>query len=166
MVLVPIVITKLYKRADRKSFTAQKVLDSVSPEFQSVQFTDKAELLAAEMVPRRGKARVNTVWQFSRPGRALISLHFTGTEHHCHQREIFCTPDTVGQPLVTSMMVDQVKYGKAETLEVSLSFNGKEIPLQTQLGKSDEPEASHCRIFSRGHLQEGLRSSRLPVLLR
>ena len=166
-ILVPVVVTKLYKRADRKSFTAGHVLESVSPEFKTVLFGGgQAELLGAEIVPRRGKARVNSVWRFSSPGTALISLHFSGTEHHCHQREIHCHADLVGQPLVTSMMVDQVKYGEAETLEVSLSFNGKEIPLQTQLGKSNEPEASHCRIFSRGHLQEGLRTSRLPVLLR
>ena len=167
MVLVPIVITKLYKRADRKSFTAQKVLDSVSPEFQSVQFTDKAELLAAEMVPRRGKARVNTVWQFSRPGRALISLHFTGTEHHCHQREIFCTPDTVGQPLVCNMIVDQSKYGKSDTIEVSLSFDDEELRPQPEHDTSGMiTDTGHYPVFSRDNLQEGLRSSRLPVLLR
>jgi len=148
MILVPVVITKLYKRADRKSFTAQNVLKSVSPEFQTVQFgSGEVELLATEMVPRRGKARVNSVWRFSSPGIAMISLHFTGTEHQCYQQEIVCHTGMVNQPLVTSMMVDQGKYGEAETLEVSLSFNGKEIPLQTQLGKSDNTEASHCRIF-------------------
>ena len=167
VILVPVVVTKLYKRADRKSFTAGHVLESVSPEFQPVLFGNgQAELLGAEIVPRRGKARVNSVWRFSSPGTALISLHFSGTEHHCHQREIHCHADKVGQPLVTSMMVDQGKYGEAETLEVSLSFNGKEIPLQTQLGKFDNTEANHCRIFSRGLLQEGLRINRLPVLLR
>ena len=166
MILVPVVVTKLYKRADRKSFTAGQVLKSVSPEFQTVQFSGQAELLAAEIVPRRGKARINTVWRFSSPGTALISLHFAGTEHQCHRREIHCHPEMVGQPLVTNMMVDQSRYGEAETIAVSLSFNGKELAAQPQHDKSNITKAGHCRIFSRDHLQEGLRSSRLPVLLR
>ena len=164
--LVPVVITKLYKRADRKSFTAGHVLESALPEFQAVLFNEQAELLATQMVPRRGTARVNTVWRFSRPGTALISLHFTGTEHPCHQREIVCHADEVGQPLVTNMMIDEGMYGEADTIEVSLSFNGKELPLQPQQGKSNIGDSGHCRIFSRGHLQEGLRTSQLPVLLR
>jgi len=53
MLLVPVVVTKLYKRADRKSFTAQQVLDSASSEFQTVLFSEQAELLAAEMVRDR-----------------------------------------------------------------------------------------------------------------
>ncbi len=167
VILVPVVITKLYKRADRKSFTAQKVLDSASPEFQSVQFTEKAELLAAEMVPRRGMARVNTVWRFSRPGRALISLHFVGTEHHCHQREIFCTPDTVGQPLASNMLVDQSMYSEADTITVSMSFDGEVLrPKPGHDNSGMVTDTGHYPVFSNDDLQEGLRISRLPVLLR
>lgn len=166
MILVPVIITKLYKRADRKSFTAQHVLESASPDFQTVKFSGQAELLAAQIVPRRSMARVNTVWRFSQPGTALISLHFTGTEHSCHRREIVCHNDEVGQPLVTNMIIDQGKYGEADGIEVSLSFNGEELALHPEHGKSNNTDIGHCRIFSHRHLQEGLRSSRLPVLLR
>lgn len=166
MILIPVVVTKLYKRADRKSFTAQKVLDSTSPEFQTVRFSPQAELLGAEIVPRRGTARINSVWRFSSPGTALISLHFTGTEHHCHQREIVCPADKVGQPLVTNMVVHHGKFSEADTIAISVSFNGNELPPQpTRHTAGMITAAGHYRVFSHEQLQEELRISRLPVLL-
>jgi peptidoglycan/LPS O-acetylase OafA/YrhL len=167
LILVPVVVTKLYKRADRKSFTVQRVLDSASPQFPSVMFNGQAELLAAEMVPRRGQARVNTVWRFTRPGTALISLHFSGTKHQCHRREIVCHHDEVGQPLISNMLIDQSMYGEADTITVSLSFNGKELLPEAQNDAAGMiTDSGQYRVFSRDTLQEGLRSSRLPVLLR
>jgi len=165
-IVLPVVATKLYKRADRKSFSADQILASVSSEIQPVSFGKRAELLVAEVIPRRDAARVNTVWRFSSPGTALISVHFVGTEHPTERREIVCSQEMVGQPLVTNMIVDQGKYEAADAIEVSLSIDGTEIAHQKLQGNESEIDGQHYPIFSSEKIQEGLRVSRLPVLTR
>ena len=166
MILVPVVITKLYKRADRKSFTAQRVLESVSPEFQPVLFSGQAELLAAEIVPRRGMARVNTVWRFSKPGTAIVSVHFAGTDYDNRQQEIYCSPESVGQALVMSMVIYEGKYEVADAVEISLCINGHELTPKLSDNKFASKTPKRYPVYSREHIQEGLRVSRRPVLTR
>ena len=166
LIVVPIAVTKVYKRADRKSFTATAIVESASPEFQTVSFGDQVELLAADVVPRRGSSRVNTVWRFSRPGTAIAKVHFAGTDFDSRQQQIFCGPESVGQPLVVSMVVYQGKYEMADAVEVSLSIGGEEVTPKL----SDRPIASLTEnrypIFSSQRIQEGLRMSRRAVLTR
>ena len=65
------------------------------------------------------------------------------------------------------MIVDQSKYGKSDTIEVSLSFDDEELHRQPEHDTSGMiTDTGHYPVFSRDNLQEGLRSSRLPVLLR
>ena len=127
--VVPILITKISQRIDRKSFTAANVMQSVSPNFQTVNFGEQVELLAFDVVPRRDAARVNAVLKFSSPGEALVSVHFAGTEHESRTRAIICSPEDVGQPIVMNMVVYQGKFENADGIEFSLDFNGQRLHL-------------------------------------
>ncbi len=166
LIVVPVAVTKLYKRADRKSFTAAAILESASPEFQTVSFGEQVELLAADIVPRRGSARVNTVWRFSSPGTAIAKIHFAGTEYDSRQQKISCGPESVGQPLVVSMVVYQGKYEVADAVEVSLSVNGEKITPKLSGRDIVSQTANHYPIFSSQRIQEGVRMSRRAVLAR
>ena len=166
LIVVPIGITKLYKRVDRKSFTAAAIVESASPEFQPVSFGEQVELLAADVVPRRGSARVNTVWRFSSPGTAIAKIHFAGTDFDSRQQRISCDSESVGQPLVVSMVVYQGKYELADAVEVSLSIDGNETTLQVIGNEINSSTANRYPIFSSQRIAEGLQMSRRPVLTR
>ena len=166
LIVVPIAVTKVYKRADRKSFTAAAIVESASPEFQTVSFGDQVELLAADIVPRRGSSRVNTVWRFSRPGTAIAKIHFAGTDFESRQQQIFCGPEAIGQPLVVSMVVYQGKYELAEAVEVSLSIDGEEVSPKLSGRAIVSQTGNHYPIFSSQRIQEGVRMSRRAVLAR
>ena len=166
LVVVPVVVTKVYQRADRKSFTAEAIIKSASLEFQPVLFGDQIELLAADVVPRRDAARVNTVWRFSSPGTAIVSVHFAGTDYDSRQQEIYCSPELVGQPFVMNMVVYEGKYEAADAVEISVRINGREVTPNLPEGKTCKPSALHYPVYSRERIQEGLRMSRLPVLAR
>ncbi len=166
LIAVPIAVTKFYKRADRKSFSAAAIMESASPEFQSVAFGEQVQLLAADIVPRRGCARVNTVWRFSRPGTAIVKIHFAGTEYDSRQQKISCGPEAVGQPLVISMVVYQGKYELAEAVEVSLSIDGEDVTPRLSGRAIVSQTANRYPIFSSQRLQEGIRMSRRAVLAR
>ena len=153
-IIVPIVITKVSQRIDRKSFTAAKVMQSVSPDFEAVDFGDQVELLAFDVVPRRDASRVVAVWKFSSPGAAVVSVHFAGTEFVSRKATINCRPEDVGQPIVMNMLVYQGKFEKADGIELSLNVNGQ------------QDETNRYLAFSRSRLQQGLRMSRSPVLTR
>ena len=164
--VVPIVITKVYQRIDRKSFTATNVIQSVSPEFQAVNFGKQVELLAADVVPRRDSARVNAVWKFAAPGKAIVSVHFAGTEHDNRTQVITCRREDVGKPIVMSMIVYQGKFEEADAIELSLNFNGQSVALSTPSPQFSKLVTNRYSVFSRDQLQDGLRVSNLPVLTR
>jgi len=166
LVVVPVVVTKVYKRVDRKSFTAAAIMKSASPEFQPIFFGDQVELMAADVVPRRDAARVNTVWRFSSPGTAIVSVHFAGTEYDSRQQEIHCGPELVGQPLTMNMVVYEGKYEVADAVAVSLCINGHELTPKLSDNKVASNTPKRYPIYSRKHIQEGLRMSRRPVLAR
>ena len=139
----------------------------MSPEFEPVLFGDQVELLAADVVPRRDAARVNTVWRFSSPGTAIASIHFAGTDLDSRQQEIYCSPDLVGQPLAMNMVVYEGKYEAADAVEVSVSFNGQEVAPKRSVGKTLVPPAPRrYRVCTRARIEEGIRMSRLGVLTR
>ena len=165
-IVVPVVITKVYQRIDRKSFTATSVLQSVSPDFQAVNFGRQVELLAANVTPRRDAARVSTVWKFSSPGEAFVSIHFAGTEFGTRRQKISCRPEDVGRPILTSTVVYQGKIKEADRIELSLNFNGQQIALSSPSSQVSENETDRYTISSRDQIQQGLRVSRLPVLTR
>ena len=164
--VIPIVITKVYQRMDRKSFTAANVMQSVSPNFQTVNFGEKVKLLAFDIIPRRDAARVNAVWKFSSPGKALVHMHFAGTEHVSRERVIVCRPEDVGKPIVMNMIVYPGKFEEADGIELSVSLNGQPATLASSSFGSVENQTTRYPIFSRDQLQQGLRESRLPVLTR
>ena len=166
LIIVPVVVTKLYKRADRKSFTAQQVLESVSPRFQPVSFGDHTELLAADVVPRRNAILINSVWRFSRPATATINLHFSGTEFESRQKKIVCSPENVGRPLFNKLIVFHRKCEPADAIDVSLSIDGKEAAPRKLQREHAGLSPQRYRVFSREQIQEGLRVSKLPVLTR
>jgi len=166
LLVVPVVVTKLYKRADRKSFTADQVLESVSPGFQPVLFGDCAELLAADVVPRRDTILINSVWRFSQPGTALITVHLSGTKHGSRQQTIVCSPETAGQPLFTKLIVNNGDCDPADAIDVSLTFDGQDVAPQNLQSEHAGLGPRRYRVFSREQIQEGLRVSRLPVLRR
>ena len=165
LIVVPVVVTKIYERVDRKSFTAEHVLETVPSGFQPVHFGEQTELLAVDVVPRRDAMRINTVWRFSKPGTALMSLHFTGTTHGDRQQEIVCGPEDVGRPICTKLNVYQGKCIPADAIDISLSINGQEISPQMLQGDHAAVD-NRYRVFSREQIKEGLRLSRLPVLRR
>lgn len=166
LTVVPIAVTKIYKRADRKSFTAAAIMESATQKFQPVAFSEQVELLAADVVPRRGSARVNTVWRFSSPGTAIAKIHFAGTDFDSRQQKISCAPESVGQPLVVSMVVYQGKYELADAVEVSLLIGGEETTPQVIGNAITSSTANRYPIFSSTRIQEGLRMSRRAVLTR
>lgn len=166
IVAIPVVVTKVYKRVDRKSFTAAAIMKSASPEFQPVHFGNQVELLAADVVPRRDAARVNTVWRFSKPGTAIVSVHFAGTDYDNRQQEIYCSPESVGQALVMSMVIYEGKYEVADAVEISLCINGHELTPKLSDNKFASKTPKRYPVYSREHIQEGLRVSRRPVLTR
>ncbi len=127
LVVVPVAVTKVYKRADRKSFTAATISESASPEFHPVAFGDQVELLAVDVVPRRDAARINTVWRFSSSGTAIVSIHFAGTDYDSRQQEVYCSPELVGQPLAMNMVVYEGKYEAADAVELSVCHDGCRI---------------------------------------
>ncbi|MDB4766916.1 acyltransferase [bacterium] len=165
-VVVPIVITKVYLRIDRKSFTAANAMQSVSPDFQPVIFGQHAELLAANIVPRRDAARFSAVWKFSSPGEAFVNVHFAGTEHDSRKQTITCRPQDVGQPIVMNMVLYQGKFEEANGIELSLDFNGQPVVPDSPYVQSSGHQTNRYPAFSRDQLQQGLRVSRLPVLTR
>ena len=153
-IVVPIVITKVSQRIDRKSFTATNVMQSVSHNFETVDFGDQVELLAFDIIPRRDASRVVAVWKFSSPGAAVVSVHFAGTEYDSRKATINCRPEDVGQPIVMNMLVYQGKFEEADGIELSLNVNDQ------------QDETNRYLAFSRSRLQQGLRMSRSPVLTR
>ena len=165
-IVVPIVITKVYQRIDRKSFTASNVMQSAPSDFRAVNFGADVELIAADVTPRRNAARVSTVWKFSSPGKAIVSVHFAGTEHVSRRKAITCRPEDVNQPIVMSMVVYQGKFEEADGIELSLNFNGQQVALGSPNPQHSENEDGRYSISTRDQLQRGLRVSRLPVLNR
>jgi len=161
--LVPVVVTKLFQRADRKSFTASRVLESVSSDFQPVQFGAQAELLGAGVVPRREAARVNTVWKFSSPASGYVTVHFAGTDFEGRNHGFVCGPDMVGQPFVVKMIVYEGHYVAADEIEVSITLDGQEADSSTAPMFNAAAVQRHS-IFSREKTQEEPRVSRLPTL--
>ena len=165
-IVMPIAITKYYQRSDRKSHTAANVMKSVPLDFQTVEFGEQVELLAADIIPRRGVTRFSTVWKFSTPGKAIVSLHFPGTGHDSRVQEVTCRPEDVGQPVIVNSNVHPGKFEAANGIGLSLDFNGQQVAFDTPKSKAAESGTNHYPVFSRDQLQEGLRISRLPVLTR
>ena len=166
LIVVPVAVTKLYKRADRKSFTADAILKSAPAEFQPVQFGGQAKLLAIDAVPRRDATRINLIWRFTTPGTALVNIHFSGTEFESRQQAIHCGPDVVGKPLVMSMTIYEGKYKLADSVQLSLAINGEELTPQTSVSDITNPTDNKYTLYSQKRIEEALRTSRLPVLVR
>ncbi|MDB2686923.1 acyltransferase [Mariniblastus sp.] len=164
--VVPIMITRVSQRMDRKSFTAANVMQSVSPDFETVNFGEKVELLAFDVIPRRDAARFTAVWKFSSPGSALVNVHFAGTEFLSRERVINCGPEDVGQPIVMNMIVYPGKFEEADAIELSLNFEEQPVEFDSLSLQSAKNETNRYRVFSRDQLQQGLRESHLPVLTR
>ena len=166
LIILPVVVTKLYQRADRKSFTAQQVLESVSPEFQAVPFGDHAELLAVDVVPRRDAIFIYSVWQFSKPTTATLNLHFSGTEFESRQKEIVCAAENVGRPVFNKLMLFHGRCEPADAIDISLSIDGENVAPPKPHHEHAGLDPLHYRVFGREQIQEGLRVSKLPVLSR
>ena len=165
-IIVPIVITKVYKRIDRKSFTATHVMQSAPTDFQTVKFGEKVELLAADVVFRRRAARVSAVLKFTSPGQVFVNVHFGGTNHESRKQTVTCRPEEVGQPIVMNMVVHQGKYEEADRIELSLNYDGQHMAPDSSNPQLSNDKTNRYAIFSRDQLQQGLRVSRLPVLTR
>ena len=166
LIAAPVAVTKLYKRADRKSFTVDAIVSSTPDQFQPVSFGDQAELIAVDVVPRRDAMRINMVWRFTTPGTALASIHFSGTEFESRQQAVHCAPDVVGKPLVMSMNVYEGKYKSADSIQVSLCVNGNEAAPQSAEGSAVSLTGNKHTLYSKHQIEQGLKISRMPVLVR